>query len=59
MGYGEFVYRSAASRFFPVVKTTIFLADIGDFAGVNAVYAKCKMLSRKYGQLLSLVHSLW
>ena len=31
--------RRPGCRFANVVKTTIFLADIGDFAAVNAVYA--------------------
>ena len=32
--------KSAGSSFDNVVKTTCFLADIGDFAAFNAVYAK-------------------
>ena len=34
------VLDAAGLGFDDVVKTTIFLADIGDFAAVNAVYAK-------------------
>ena len=34
------VLDAAALGFDDVVKTTIFLADIGDFAAVNAVYAR-------------------
>jgi 2-iminobutanoate/2-iminopropanoate deaminase len=34
------VLDAAGLSFDDVVKTTIFLADIGDFAAVNAVYAK-------------------
>jgi 2-iminobutanoate/2-iminopropanoate deaminase len=34
------VLDAAGSTMADVVKTTIFLADIGDFAAVNAVYAK-------------------
>ena len=34
------VLDAAGLGFADVVKTTIFLADIGDFAAVNAVYAK-------------------
>jgi 2-iminobutanoate/2-iminopropanoate deaminase len=33
------VLDAAGATFDDVVKTTIFLADIGDFAAVNAVYA--------------------
>lgn len=35
----EAVLGQAGLTFADVVKTTIFLADIGDFAAVNAVYA--------------------
>ncbi|MEA2536295.1 MAG: hypothetical protein QOF11_529 [Chloroflexota bacterium] len=35
----EAVLDGAGLTFADVVKTTIFLADIGDFAAVNAVYA--------------------
>jgi 2-iminobutanoate/2-iminopropanoate deaminase len=34
------VLRAAGYAFEDVVKTTIFLADMGDFAAVNAVYEK-------------------
>ena len=34
------VLDAAGCSFDDVVKTTIFLADIGDFAAVNAVYAR-------------------
>ncbi len=34
------VLDAAGLTFDDVVKTTIFLADVGDFAAVNAVYAK-------------------
>jgi 2-iminobutanoate/2-iminopropanoate deaminase len=34
------VLAAADARFDDVVKTTIFLADLGDFAAVNAVYAE-------------------
>jgi 2-iminobutanoate/2-iminopropanoate deaminase len=34
------VLDAAGLSFDDVVKTTIFLADVGDFAAVNAVYAK-------------------
>ena len=34
------VLDAAGLSFDDVVKTTIFLADIGDFAAVNAIYAK-------------------
>lgn len=34
------VLDAAACAFADVVKTTVFLADIGDFAAVNAVYAR-------------------
>ena len=34
------VLDAAGAAWADVVKTTIFLADIGDFAGVNAVYAR-------------------
>jgi 2-iminobutanoate/2-iminopropanoate deaminase len=34
------VLDAAGCSFADVVKTTIFLADIGDFAAINAVYAK-------------------
>ena len=34
------VLAAADARFADVVKTTIFLADMGDFATVNAVYAE-------------------
>ena len=33
------VLRAAGMDYADVVKTTVFLADIGDFAAVNAVYA--------------------
>jgi 2-iminobutanoate/2-iminopropanoate deaminase len=36
----EAVLRAASAGFADVVKTTIFLADLGDFARVNAVYAE-------------------
>jgi 2-iminobutanoate/2-iminopropanoate deaminase len=36
----ESVLDAAGLGFDDVVKTTIFLADIGDFAAVNAVYAR-------------------
>ncbi|MEI7742473.1 MAG: RidA family protein [Chloroflexota bacterium] len=34
------VLAAAGSSFADVVKTTIFLVDMGDFAAVNAVYAR-------------------
>ncbi len=34
------VLTAAGATFGDVVKTTIFLADMGDFAAVNAVYAQ-------------------
>ena len=34
------VLDAAGCTFADVVKTTIFLADIGDFAAVNAIYAR-------------------
>lgn len=34
------VLRAAGMGFGDVVKTTVFLADMGDFAAVNAIYAK-------------------
>lgn len=34
------VLRAAAYDFSDVIKTTIFLVDMGDFAAVNAVYTK-------------------
>jgi 2-iminobutanoate/2-iminopropanoate deaminase len=34
------VLDAAGATFADVVKTTIFLADVGDFAAVNAVYAR-------------------
>jgi len=34
------VLDAAGCTFADVVKTTVFLADIGDFAAVNAVYAR-------------------
>lgn len=34
------VLRAAGSSFARVVKTTIFLADMGDFAAVNEVYGR-------------------
>jgi 2-iminobutanoate/2-iminopropanoate deaminase len=34
------VLEAAGSSFEEVVRTTIFLADLGDFAAVNAVYAE-------------------
>lgn len=34
------VLQAAGSSFAEVVRTTIFLADLGDFAAVNAVYAE-------------------
>lgn len=34
------VLRAAGSSFSRVVKATVYLADMGDFAAVNAVYAK-------------------
>ena len=34
------VLSSAGMGFGDVVKTTVFLADMGDFAAINAVYAK-------------------
>ncbi len=34
------VLDAAGCSFADVVKTTIFLADIGDFAAVNAIYAR-------------------
>jgi 2-iminobutanoate/2-iminopropanoate deaminase len=34
------VLEAAGCRFDDVVKTTVFLADMGDFAAVNAVYAE-------------------
>ncbi|MBE9040985.1 RidA family protein [Oscillatoriales cyanobacterium LEGE 11467] len=36
----EAVLRAAGATFGDVVKTTVFLADMNDFAAVNAVYAK-------------------
>jgi len=36
----EAVLDSAGATFADVVKTTIFLVDIGDFAAVNAVYGR-------------------
>lgn len=36
----EAVLDAAGCSFSDVVKTTIFLADIGDFAVINAVYAR-------------------
>jgi 2-iminobutanoate/2-iminopropanoate deaminase len=35
----EAVLRAAGSSFDQVVKTTIYLADLGNFAAVNDVYA--------------------
>lgn len=37
----EAVLAEATFRFEHVVKTTIFLADLGDFAKVNEVYGRC------------------
>ena len=37
----EAVLLEAGMNLSNVVKTTIFLADINDFAKVNAIYAKC------------------
>jgi len=37
----EAVLAAATFRFEHVVKTTIFLADLGDFARVNEVYGRC------------------
>jgi 2-iminobutanoate/2-iminopropanoate deaminase len=34
------VLEAAGSSFDQVVRTTIFLADLGDFAAVNAIYAE-------------------
>ena len=34
------VLDAAGATWADVVKTTIFLADIGDFAAVNAIYAR-------------------
>ncbi|MBW4595625.1 MAG: RidA family protein [Brasilonema angustatum HA4187-MV1] len=36
----EAILTSAGASFEDVVKTTVFLADMNDFAAVNAVYAK-------------------
>lgn len=36
----EAVLAAAGATFAHVVKTTIFLADLGDFATVNAIYAE-------------------
>lgn len=36
----EAVLDAAGATFADVVKTTVFLADIGDFAAVNEVYAR-------------------
>ena len=36
----EAVLKAAGSSLNNVVKTTVFLADMGDFAAMNAVYAK-------------------
>lgn len=36
----EAILTSAGATFEDVVKTTVFLADMNDFAAVNAVYAK-------------------
>lgn len=35
------ILRAAGMQFANVVKTTIFLVDMADFAAVNAVYAEC------------------
>lgn len=35
------VLAAAGAEFADVVKTTIFLVDMGDFAAVNAVYGEC------------------
>jgi 2-iminobutanoate/2-iminopropanoate deaminase len=40
LGNLEAVLDAAGVGFADVVKTTIFLADVGDFAAVNAVYAR-------------------
>lgn len=37
----EAILKEAGGDFGSVVKATIFLADINDFAAVNAVYAEC------------------
>ena len=37
---GEGILEAAGSSFDKVVKTTCFLADMGDFAAFNEVYAK-------------------
>ncbi len=34
------VLQAAGLGFDDVIKTTVFLTDMGDFAGMNAVYAK-------------------
>ena len=39
----EQVLKSAGLTFADVVKTTIFLTDLSDFAAVNAIYAGAKM----------------
>jgi 2-iminobutanoate/2-iminopropanoate deaminase len=36
----EAILKAAGATFADVVKTTVFLADMNDFAAVNAVYAK-------------------
>ncbi len=36
----EAVLRGAGCRLLDVVKTTVFLAELGDFAAMNEVYAK-------------------
>ncbi len=37
----EAVLKAAGVGFQDIVKTTIFLADMGDFAAVNKIYAGC------------------
>ncbi len=37
----EHVLAAAGCKFADVVKTTIYLVDLGDFAQVNAVYGAC------------------
>ena len=44
----EVVLEEAGCTFKDVVKTTVFLADMNDFAKINAIYAKYFEIIRSY-----------